>query len=450
MRYFVMLLTRRYGRSRYILGVVLGILLAGGVSGHAQQSGFDVWTNIDGREMTAKLLGSGETEAEFLLRSGERAHVKLQHLVEDDRRRIEDFRQRDTFWKEPPLHAQWPDRVSVNWIQEEVEVVEEGKNGLYTYRTRHFEFEADAKLSPNLVRDFSRIFEVTHAALKENPLGLRLYRPEGGYFKVRLFKNTMGYHRAGGLLNAAGVYNGTTKQILVPFRSLGLREKNMSWVRQGQLYDPTVLVHEVTHQLLDHWLEAAPIWFNEGFADLVGAARYHSGQLLFRGLEKGIKERILVKGEPNDRIHDRGPGGFEVSLVPQAVLHASQAEFMGFPPAPTLEHRDVLHHYHTSLLLVYFAINDGEHGAEGLRRYLEMYRKTVITLGMQDLEFPDEIASKEDVKEFQKQMKKKIAIQNKAMSAAYRYLARDRSEKDFFADMTRFYKALGIHLRPGE
>ncbi len=431
-----------------LLGLIAALISFAG----AQEAGvFEKWTALDGREMSAQLLRSTDGEAEFLLRNGKRAKVALDRLVESDRLRVAEFRRAGKYWKTPPKHAQWPERVSLNWLESKVEVIEAIETdevSKHVYRTRHFEFEADAKLAPNLVQDFCKIFEVTHAALEQNPLGLQLYRPESGYFKVRLFKDTMGYHRAGGLLNAAGVYNGASKQILVPFRSLGLRKANVAWVRRGKVYDPTTLIHEVTHQLLDHWLEVAPIWFNEGIADLVGAARYDSGQLFFDRLENGMKERILGKERTNRRVRFRGASGFELPLDPKDVLQASRAQFMGYPPARRLEHSQVVHHYHTSLLLVHFALNDGKEGPGGLRQYLETYRQDVTRRGINELEFPDKIATDEDRELAQQLLIRRMMGERAGMDAALPKLTRGRSDEVFFDDMAGFYRSKGIFLKP--
>ena len=285
--------------------------------------------------------------------------------------------------------------------------------------------------------------------MEQNPLGLRLMEPEGGYFKVRLFKDNRGYVRAGGRLGAAGMYSPRTKQIIVPFHSIGLRKANVAWVRQGDIYDPTTLIHEATHQLLDHWLDVAPIWFTEGFADWVGSSRYDSGQLFFDRLEDGMKERIRGREKENMRIRDRGLAGFEFPLDAQGILHASQYHFMGYQPAPELEHHVILHNYHSSLLLVHFALNeDKPAGVQRMRQYLELYRQTVTKSGIRELDYPEKIKTEEEIAEFKEVVKKLISIQKEGVDTAYPQLAHGRSENDFFAELASFYKPFGILLMP--
>ena len=436
-----MIFSSRFTRLNLVF-VLLSAIAAPTPNAEAQDGPPKVWTNVDGRQMKATLLRATEKEAEFMLPNGKRALVNLEDLAQGDRERVREFRTFAKYWAKPPKDPEWPDRVTLNWLQAEVEVVEGGAPGEFVYRTPHFEFESDAKLAPNLVQDFCRIFEVTYFALEKNPLGLRLHHPEGGHFKVRLFKDILGYRRAGGVLGAAGVYSTESKEILVPFRSLGLRKANVAWVRKGDVYDPSTLIHEVTHQVLDHWLDVAPIWFNEGLANLVCSARYDSGRLLFDSLEGQIKAGIRGESRPNPMIHDLGGGKFEFPLDVQGLLHASQAQFMGYRPAPTLSHAQVRHNYDSSLILVHFLINDGPQGAQRLRQYLEAYRQAVTDAGILDLDLDDDAGPSGAIVE------KKMAIQSQGMETAYPKLAAGRSEKDFFAEMARYYKMIAIQLKP--
>lgn len=427
--------------------LAVSVVVAGMEACGAQE--MERWTHRDGREMRAALLSVQGDEIEFLLPGGNRSTLSLDALAEEDQKRVVAHRQRQRFWKSRPRRVGWPTRVSVNWLETEVEVVSEG-SGKFVYRSPHFQFEADAKLAPNLVKDFSRIFEVTYAALEENPLGLRLYQPSTGFHTVRLFQDTRGYQRAGGLLNAAGVYNRKTKEILVPFRSLGLRKANVAWVREGKTYDPTALIHEVTHQLLDHWIEVAPIWFNEGMADLMGAARYDSGRMFFDRHEKGIKERLLGRRRENPRVRDLGPSGFEFPLDPQAVLGASQADFMGYPPLPGLPQGQVLHHYHSSLLLVHFFLAGGKEGVTILRRYLERHRSAVEELGVNRMELPERVATQEEQERLLKLLRTRVRLQRRAAALAYPLLMGGRAPEAFYEELTAFYGAKGMHLKPSK
>ena len=437
-------------KCRPSLWLLLLVLSSLSPKAHGQDSP-ETWTSMDGREMIATLLNATDTLAEFQLQNGNRARLKLTQLVESDRERIRSFRNKAAFWKRLPKDAKWPDRVTLNWLESKVDVIQDGRDVNHIYRTRHFEFIADAKLAPNLVKDFSRIFEVTHAALEQNPLGLRLKKPKSGYFRVRLFKSMQGYANAGGPPQAAGVYIPRTKEILVPFRSLGLRQANVAWVRQGRLYDPSTLLHEVTHQLLDHWLEYSPMWFTEGIAEVVGAARYDSGQLFFDRIEEGIKNNIL--GRKSDRhrassyVVSPGPSGFQFPMAPATLTQATQAQFMGKPPASSLKQREIVHNYQCATLLVHFAMNDGKDGRRHFRSYLETHRQAIINSKVNDIDFPHDLRgkSKEEVTALIEAVyRKRHQKQKGAAEKAYPILTRGRSEEAYFKSLTTFYKPFGI------
>lgn len=397
--------------------------------------------------MTATLVQASNKEAVFELQNGKRARLKLEMLVEDDRKRVDAFRQSALYWTTLPKDKRWPKRVSLNWLESKVDVITEGKDKS-VYRTPHYEFTADAKLAGNLVKDFSRIFEVTHAALKQNPLGLRLSKPPNGFYKVRLFSSRQGYANAGGPLGTAGVYIPSKKEILVPFRSLGLRKANVAWVRSGQLYDPSTLLHEVTHQLLDQWLEVAPMWFTEGIAEVVGAARYDSGQLFFDRLEDGIKDGIL--GKRSDRIRassyirSLGPKGFQFPISPEFLLQASQAQFMGYPPAADLEQRRVVHHYQSATLLVHFAMNDGQQGASNFRNYLDAHRQLIQAKTVTRPKNLSKLSKEKAQGAMMAYMFQRLQAQKHAATKSYPKLLRGRSEEAYWEDLSRFYKPKGI------
>ncbi len=428
--------------SLILLGT-LAIFLIRALTGEAAET----WTNLDGRTLQATVMKADEAFVTFRLPNGKTARVALDQLIEGDRERITEWKTYSKYWKALPKGGGWPNRVTVNWFEAEVEVVKGQPAGKYLYRSPHFEFEADAKLAPNLVKDFSKIFEVTYHAVESNPLGLRLTEPLKKHFKVRLFKDARGYQKAGGVLGAAGVYSPKKKHILVPFYSLGLRQANKAWVRRGGYYDPTTLVHETVHQVLDHCLDVSPIWFNEGFADLVGAARYDSGQMLFDRHEDGIKKRLLGRDGYNPRVKKLGARGFEFPLAASEVLQMPRAYFMGFHPSPQIEHSQILHHYHSSLLLVHFLINEDLKGSKRLRQYLSAYQKAFIEGGGLEIELPDSVRTDEEKEALKKVMTRLTAIQRKASKAALPKVLEGRSEAAFFQAMQAFYKDKGIFLR---
>ena len=91
------------------------------------QASPETWTSVDGREMIATLLQATDTQAEFRLQSGKRARLKLDQLIEEDRDRVRSFRSQAKFWKRLPKDARWPERVTLNWLESKVDVVEDGR-----------------------------------------------------------------------------------------------------------------------------------------------------------------------------------------------------------------------------------------------------------------------------------------------------------------------------------
>ena len=123
---------------------------------------------------------------------------------------------------------------------------------------------------------------------------------------------------------------------------------------------------------------------------------------------------------------------------------------MGFPPASRLPQRDILHHYHSSLLLVHFALNEGPEGPGRLRRYLETYRRSIEESGINDLELPRRIASDEDREKLENMLRQRMVSQREGLEEAHDALAAGRDEIAFFRDLERFYASRGIFLKREE
>src|SRR5690606_18799194 len=173
----------------------------------------------DGRSLSAKILGVKGDQVALDTGNGKATMLRMDRLSEADQKFIREWEADSVFFNpgyEPP-------RSIANTIEAGIfdgAFAKEGK----VHETRNFRFECDAVLTQEVVKDFSRLFEVTYLGVLSNPLGLAIAEPEGGKFQVKLFSREADYLSAGGSTDAAGVYLIKDRVMLVPLSSLWLTE----------------------------------------------------------------------------------------------------------------------------------------------------------------------------------------------------------------------------------
>jgi hypothetical protein len=251
----------------------------------------------------------------------------------------------------------WPLSVALKEPPAVVVVEQNREAGRYIYRSDHFQFTSSERLNGEIVREFSRLFEVTYETVAALPLGIRPEAPRG-YFKVMLYASIEDYHAAGGPKGSGGLFRGATGEVMVPLPNLGVEKVSGRWKMKDREGNQP-LIHEVAHQVMGSWLTVLPIWMVEGSAEYLAAGRYSTGKLTLHGtmdhmqaflLEfKGVKERDI------DMRH------------PKRLMTMNHAQW-----AKDLASSEGLKNYYSAMLLFYyFAHKDGAGDAAGLKAYFK-------------------------------------------------------------------------------
>lgn len=192
----------------------------------------------------------------------------------------------------PAASATWPRSIALADKPEVVVVKEDAEKNEYVYRSPHYEFQCDSKLGANVVREFGRIFESTWLINCMLPLDLKP-EPEKlrDIFLARLFTNKSDYMEAGGIQGSAGVYMSGKKALMVPLSSLGVKMVGSRVSLENNADDDNAtLIHEITHQMMNHWLGRLPTWYIEGSAEYVEMLEYkRNGGFSLIGLERQMK-----------------------------------------------------------------------------------------------------------------------------------------------------------------
>jgi len=277
------------------------------------------WVDSTGRKVEAEMVRVNGDNVVLKLSNGRELPYPIAKLSDDDQKFIKSEQAKapsglaatpaeEPEFKMPdvnnmPKPEAWPKSVSVD-VTQDVEELPESKEGAWVYETKNFRFYSNAKLGKNVITEFSRLFEVVHAAIDQAPYPLLREESKGKKHVVRLFESSAQYMKAGGLPGSAGVFIGRTKEVLVPLDSLGVKRVGSRFSIESRDENQT-LIHEIVHQLTWHW----PLgqWWAEGLADFISGAGYGPGRLHFsshaRSLREYLKERKGVWDEDYTAVH---------------------------------------------------------------------------------------------------------------------------------------------------
>ena len=264
----------------------------------ARAEDFRMWTDSTGRTVEAAFAGMSGDSVTLKLRNGSTAAFPLTKLSQADQDWVKQNGEPKTPTstggsspaKSNGASKEWPKSIALADAPKATAVKEDADAKEFIYRTEHFEFRCDAKLGSDVVREFGRMFEGTLQVNKELPLGIDP-KPEPGqeYFVARLYTSKDDYLRDGGIKGSAGIYSRGAKSIKVPLVSLGVKLAGKRYmVEPGGASD--TLIHEITHQMMNHWLSKIPEWLVEGSAMYVGSCKFHpSGRFTLPKLGQTVK-----------------------------------------------------------------------------------------------------------------------------------------------------------------
>lgn len=254
------------------------LLLLSALTGVLRGEDVRTWNLPEGRTLQAYISGIDDGKVLLMPSKG-----KVTVAVETHKLRGTDRAAVDT-WVPPNRRAAganaeitrnpsgWPLTVVLKEEPSFTTVEEDSAQKRFIYRSDHFEFSSTQRLNDKIVREFSRLFELTYETVSALPLQIDPEAPRG-WFKVVLFATVEEYAKAGGPKKSSGLYRGSTGEVMVPLSVLGVRKAGERWiVKNGGGNQP--LLHEVTHQLMGPWLTVLPVWLSEGAAEYMASARY--------------------------------------------------------------------------------------------------------------------------------------------------------------------------------
>lgn len=309
------------------------------------------WTLGGAAPVKASLVSYDGSTAVLRLANGQRTSAGADSLGEADRAYL-------AGWQESqPIVL--PDSVGVDINKIPVEVVREDEAAnAYVYRTPHFEFTSEGKLTQNLLRDVARNFEATYELLRALPWGIQPVPEDGDRFRALLVRTRQRYEEEGGPKNSGGVYFGSRNLFIVPFESIGIEPVGKSFKKSSD-YRSDTLVHELTHQMMHAWLPILPTWVVEGTAEYTNILPLRLGTFRVSAAKSGLRDYI-------DYLKPRG--GVPDPYPIDKLLAVGGREWSEILAADPKESRRL---YFTSYLLVnYFMHLDGKKDGALFVKYL--------------------------------------------------------------------------------
>jgi lipoate-protein ligase A len=93
------------------------------------------------------------------------------------------------------------------------------------------------------------------------------------------------------MAGSGGVYISREKALMVPLSSLGVKMVGSRVsIEANDDDDNATLIHEITHQMMNHWLRSLPTWFVEGSAEYCEMLEYNrSGRFSLNNLSNIIQ-----------------------------------------------------------------------------------------------------------------------------------------------------------------
>ncbi len=266
------------------------------------------WTSNEGKEIKGSIV-SFENDELTLKTSRGNFKFPLSRLSKEDQKYVNEWKSKTTPSSPNGKSAnsgkgsignfddlklgEWPKSVSAEFELDQIQVVKEDKSGEYIYRSPHFEFQSNVRLSKSVVREFSRIFEATYELTNALPVGLNAQPSSEGYYLTRLYELKEQYFSNGGMPGSLGmfVFRGDKGMIHIPLGNLGVKNTGTRFIVDTSKRSNT-LTHEITHQVMMRWLPLMPIWMAEGFAEVTSSQIYSKGRFRLTDTGRAVKDAI--------------------------------------------------------------------------------------------------------------------------------------------------------------
>lgn len=350
----------------FVRRILFFLVLAVGWAHAAEE--FRTWTDNSGRTVEGRVVSAAAEDVVLELKAGGEVTVPILNLSAPDKQWLatRDVEAPETarvapgdrVYDGPPAETDWPRTVQLK-DRPEVEVIKEDRDGKeFIYESDNYEFISDSLLGATAVREFSRVFEATRLVNAVLPLDLQpMPERERKKFRARIFTDEGDYLGAGGLPGSAGVYGQRFESLMLPLKSLGVKMAGTRVTIDYVAEDYGTLIHEITHQMMNHWLGRLPVWYAEGSAEYVELAEYDNARFSFIGQDRRLANHLSLRS-----------GGGKFAMLPlKDLMSMNGATWSAALATPN----GAMQNYASALALTYFFYHiDGEGRGDEMKKYL--------------------------------------------------------------------------------
>ena len=382
------------------------------------------WKNNAGKVIKAKLISTNADKVTLETLNGKRATIKISVLSNSDQELIKKWSKQNksqlhagassTTGSVPQGPFRWKSNFSGDATPEVKYVQFDDKRKAHLYKTKHFDFYIEQKMTNSTVSKCVAVFDNIVDALNEFPIGLKTV-PDGSRprYETILCASQARYMQLGGVPNSGGFFDPRRNLTVIPFTSMGIVQKGNNFVFDGKKRDFSTLVHELVHHCTSHW-RAQPTWIVEGMADYMSAMPYRSGSFNFSNTGGYIAAQIRKYTKTTVGYHVV-PKGVLQAITPERMLTVSRREWN----MTLIQNQAEGSRYYASSMVYfyYFARVDGR----GDGKYLIQYMHTL-----------------ENARKNKKQVDQKAMIE--------KFLLRGRSYEELKTDMKNDLKSKGLKI----
>lgn len=343
-----------------------------------------MWTNQKNQNITASLVrvfqekkGDKQVvQVTFKLKSGKKVTFPVHLLSEAHQKELQGWiRKNPTGIAAPVPPYSWPSQYNGNNTPKVKYIKFDQKRKAHLYRTAHFDFYVEEKISNATVSKCVAVFDTIVEAIDALPMEMDTI-PKGKRprFQAILVSSREKYMQMGGIPNSGGFFSPGRNLTVIPFSSLGIVKKGNNWVFDGKRRTFETLLHELTHHATHHWYGMPP-WFEEGLAEYMSVMPYQSGRFLFTNPGSAISSSVR-KYKKTVAAYQIYPKGVFKMRHPKQLFLTNRGQWNGSMSNSALS----LRNYTSSMILAYFFMHeDGDGDGHHFIQWMHDWRSAVFS-----------------------------------------------------------------------
>ena len=235
---------------------------------------------------------------------------------------------------------------------------------LNAYESEHFRVYSEMGLSRKTWEKIFDQLETFYTFMQYSPWGIAA-TPNKDKFHISIAENKASYYQAGGLIGSQGVYLSEHQLVITYAEAMRINEGITS-----DNVSINVLSHELTHQLMDDYINLVPPWVAEGIAKYFEMFPITDGSIQASAFDQKAKEYHLNHTKPQ---YTTSMAHTVTGLKSVFRMDYDKWQRGGMTRGDVdLDQDEVRWQYHKAFLLVYYLLESpqAEYGKR-LMRYLE-------------------------------------------------------------------------------